>query len=375
MPIIDMPITPDEFNQVDFESVISQLEERNCNYYSSPFFAKSAEAKSNGDPIASAVYRLLGALTDFHLMRLDKPEQPFVAMYEGPTGHSAKPEDFSDEELKLLSQTAKAIQDADLRARVADVIWLRKKDFQMAGLAVDSYLESAALLEHPQDWTKSADRIERSLQIALQFGSKHSIDKVISDIENVIARYDGQDPSFLTIKMLELLIKNNKAEPGKYIHFVERYAKENETIKDWRRARHFWNILVQLYRKDKNSEKVTEALINSAETHLNEGSGSLNIVPSDANPTNNRNYHVAIFHLQQAYEAYKKIPGTKPRQEEIHKKILEYQEKSIEGLPRISTDPIDITDFVEHAKNFVRGKSLFEALTGIQPTNMNTELK
>ncbi|MEI7557149.1 DUF4209 domain-containing protein [Candidatus Chlorohelix sp.] len=364
MTIIDIAITPDEFNQVDIESVISQLSERNCDYYSSPFFAKSEEAKSNGLLIASAVFRLLGALTDFHLMRLDIPEQPYVAKYEGSTGRTAMPEDFTEEELALLAQTAKDIQDADLRARTADVIWLRKKDFRMAGLAVESYLESGTLLEHPEDWSQSADRIERALQLALKINSKPLVDKVISHIENVLAKYDGQDPSFLTIKMFELLTKNNKVAPVKYIPLVERYAKENENQKDWRRARHFWDILEQLYRKEKNSEKAKEASINSAETHFNEGLESLNIVPSEAD-SSERNYPVAIFHLQQAYEAYTKIPNAKSRQDEIHKKILEYQEKSVEGLPRISTDPIDITDFVENAQNFVRGKPLFEALLAL----------
>ena len=60
--------------------------------------------------------------------------------------------------------------DPELRARIADVIWCRKRDHRMAKLAVRSYLESAANLRSSDDWLSELERVERAMALAAELG-------------------------------------------------------------------------------------------------------------------------------------------------------------------------------------------------------------
>jgi hypothetical protein len=65
---------------------------------------------------------------------------------------------------------AEATDPEELRARIADVIWYRKKDHTAAGLAVESYLESEATPRSVDDWLSELERVERAVALASELG-------------------------------------------------------------------------------------------------------------------------------------------------------------------------------------------------------------
>ena len=78
------------------------------------------------------------------------------------------PPDISNEHLELLKQFVSEIQDPELRARIADILWYRRVDkaFQFAELAVDSYLDAATGFDRLEASHDRYLRIERALQLA-----------------------------------------------------------------------------------------------------------------------------------------------------------------------------------------------------------------
>src|SRR5690606_34316465 len=122
------------------------------------------------------------------------------------------PSDLTPASRELLLEVVEHIEDSELRARVADVLWvIRAGNYQVASLAVDAYLDSAARLEDPVDWVQSAQCIERALQLATQLGRNGNLyEKVIDHIEEVVRKLNGEDRRGFSHRLMSLLLNNNE---------------------------------------------------------------------------------------------------------------------------------------------------------------------
>jgi len=78
---------------------------------------------------AASALRLLQDLAFYRFVpdSLTEPFQPTLMM---GGGRSATPDDLTDDNLAMLRQLAPDIEDAEMRARVSDTIWVRKRDAQ-----------------------------------------------------------------------------------------------------------------------------------------------------------------------------------------------------------------------------------------------------
>lgn len=155
-------ITKDVFMQTGWKDSVAGCKEKECRAYTWQFSAKRREAESSGDTTAQQIFGILEDITSMFLKR-DFPEEPFGPMIESPEGRTAILNDFDESRLKLLADVVEDIDDPELKARIADVLFLRKRDFRMGERAVSSYLESARRLEDPTNWVATEERIHRAL--------------------------------------------------------------------------------------------------------------------------------------------------------------------------------------------------------------------
>jgi hypothetical protein len=116
-----MQLTSDDFAQSGWEEVIANSGSKECNYYQSHLWKRAREAKDSNDQKNEELFRLLGDLCSLHL-RLDSPEQPYGPMMSSASGRTAVAEDFNDDQIQFLENVVAQITDADLRARIADVL-------------------------------------------------------------------------------------------------------------------------------------------------------------------------------------------------------------------------------------------------------------
>jgi hypothetical protein len=242
----------------------------------------------------------------------------------------------------------------------------------MAQLAVTAYLQSATQLENPEKWTCCFDRIERALRLARRI--KYQDKVVVAHIEAVLDRCNGEDPLWLSAKLMELLQEYRLGgDPTKYAALAEKAATLAESAHDWRRARAYWDIKARWHLLEKDREKELAASMLAVETYVKEGEEALKRTPP--------NHLVASHFMQQAVEAFRTIRGTKEetakaksRSEEVHKLLLQYQEESQKELIA-SSHKVDISEMVEQARTNVRGKdfqdALFELALLRAPTNVS----
>lgn len=348
MSPLNPPLTKDDFNNTCWSDVVNSSERKDCLTYDSAFWKKSQEAQGSGNLREQAVFATLAAVTSAAI-KPESTDEFFADIFKNLT----------DEQLDFLAEIAPEISDPELQARVADILWVRRRDNRMAQLAISAYLQSATTLESPDHWTHCVDRIERALRLVRKI--RHQDEVVFAHIEAVLDRYQGEDPLWLSAKLMNLLQEYRFGEPAKYATLSEKAATLAESTSDWPRARTLWDIKARWHRMEKDYTKELDAWMSAAETYVKEAEAALTRTPPS--------YIVASHFLQQAVEAFRSIRGTKDetvdakaRAEEVHRLLLQYQEKTLDEMIISSHEIDDSSEQVEEARNHVRGKDFQEAL-------------
>jgi hypothetical protein len=357
MLLANISPSKEDFDQCKWQSVVADSEKKECRAYVSLFATKAREAKEKEDVKAQEVFALLYHICSLTL-KLDSPSEPFGPMAVFPSWRSAVIDDFDDAHLSTLEAIVTEVEDPELRARIADILWYRRRgDYRMAELAVKSYLEAAEVLESPVGWVSCVDRIERAVQLAVSLGKKNRpFTDAITYIEDLLDKHQGEDPLFLSAKLMEILQECRQGDPLKYAALAEKAASRAEAEEDglkWHRARTYWEIKARWHAIGGDEDNHRESLIRAAETYVKQAEDALKhpVTP----------YSVAASFLRQAIEAFRRIEGTQERRQELHGKLLDYQKKSVAELKPFSCS-VDISQITEEASNSVKGKTLHDSL-------------
>jgi hypothetical protein len=353
MPLNNFPLTKKDFEELQLDEIIKKCDRKECERYFLTFFTKADEAKAAGEAKTEEIFALLGNATSM-MLKLNSPTEPFTPLSVLYNSRSAIIDDFSEDHLKFFSEIVLDISDSELRARIADILWVKKRDFRAAELAITSYLDSATILEDPVQWPKCADRIERAVRLAASLGKNTGhLDEVISHIETTLDKYNGEDPKFLSEHLMGLLLEFRRGDSAKYSALSEKLAKRAESDGDWRRARIYWETKARWHKLAKDADNERTARIRAAETYVEDAEAAINReTPS---------YVVAADHMGRAIESYRRIGGASERIEKLHHTMLEYQKISINELKHIPTD-IDLTEVVNNSIARVKGKTFYDAL-------------
>jgi len=342
----------EDFENSNWEAALSESERQECELYDLVLSRKAKEAEEAGDIMAQEVFTLMHMIASYS-MQLDNRDEPFgpkMRWFANNT-RSAIPDDIPDIHLPILFEIVPDVKDPEMRARIADVLWIRGRDYRMAELAIDAYLESAQILENWDSWPSCADRIRRALQLAAQLGKNSpKYNAVISHIEGVLAKYDGEDPTYLSARLMTLLLEQRMGDATKYIPLAEKAAKKAESEQDLHRAREYWQMKAGWYNLagDENGSK--NARILAAETYVTE-----------AELRKKRSYLAASQIMRQAIEAYRRIGGEPQRVLDLQRQLLEYERQSLGEMQHFSAD-FDHTSLAEMAREHVKGRKYPEVL-------------
>jgi len=345
-------LTKDDFVNSRWEDTIASCPDKDCQRYSVIFKAKEKEAEASGDTKAQAVFALLGAIASFNIDS-DTVDGPFTPAFVFQDSRSASPDDITDAHLEVLREVVPETVDPEMRARIADLLWVRKRDFRMAELAIESYLASAEVFKS-KSWLTRAERLERAVILAASLGrNTPRFDRIILHIETTLNEIDGRDPSLFSLRLMGLLQKYRKGDPSKYASMAETAALLAEADHDWGRARAYWEAKAVWHAAAGDPEKGRDTLVTAAETYAKDAEDFINQNPPS--------YISACAQIERAIVALRKVEGTKGRVELLHKLLLEYEEKAnaeMKSFPQ----RVDFSKYVEDARENVRGKSFNEAL-------------
>ncbi len=300
-------------------------------------FGEQSKSKDDG-------WNLLQQVFNFHF----KPShltEPFGLMMTDGNKRTMIPDDLSDQQLDDLQATLDGVEDPEYRARVGDVLWLRRKDPDAARAAVEAYLEAGKRVEHPENWVRSMERYERAVRLARQIEPKGDLPKtVLSHLESRIVHYDGSDPLFFTCRALELLAEFRTGEFTALAAIAGRVAEQSCTDGDFRRARSYYEVQAKHLKLAKEDNQAEAAHVAAARSFVDE---------AEAREAKDE-FMAAHSFWGDAIRAFRDRPSLRAEIPELQKRYSNAGEKLRDEMSTVSTDEIDISKYVEESRAAVR---------------------
>ena len=253
-----------------------------------------------------------------------------------------------------------------MKARISDILWVLRtesEDYKFAELAIDSYLESARILEEDELKSKVIEPVERALVISKQIGSPNKLHSVTEYIERYLKKDDIEQRKWVPAKLTEIVIDN------KLVLDLDMLIKLNTRLADYKLVKQIWfdgreylKVLNKLYSKQGNREKVREIKVRLAESFVAQADSYI----TESEPNN----FLRERPLKNAIIMYQEIGGYKDRIRQLNSQLekaqreLHKQMKMTKVNPELSEDDIASIerDRLSRIKSTIRGVSLQQDL-------------
>jgi hypothetical protein len=349
---MDYSLTLEDFRACDLPAVISGAT-KECTAYSESFRVQAEGSRAKGNEKGRIVFELLCNICSygFDARQISDPFPP--RMHFG-NRRTPTPVDVAEKDLELLGELALEVEDPELKARLADLVWVRKRDHRCAEMAIDAYLQSASRLETGPVFQFSVHRLERSLRLAVLLGNRPLFAKVVQEIENVIERQQPSEP-LRCAYLMELLMEFRAGEAPTQALRVQAAAEQAAAINDFEAARQLWLLAAGWFKQAKDEPNKKVAMIDAAETHVSQAE----LFERGTSP----NFSLVCHHLGLAIQAHRQIGGQKLRIDELYAHLRAVQPHTVDQMKAIASEPIKFD--LEPALALVRGKPLHEALKAL----------
>lgn len=364
----------DSFVEDNFERIVetfdscdltSILENTDSDMYSmSLALHQAANAADQADFRArGAGLRLIAEACSF-VSSPDKPREPFRAVSVSNGRRPAVPGDLSDSEVTFLGAILEDIQHNALKARLADVIWVRDRSrgVQYALTAIDGYRATGL---DADTWFRGHESYwRRALGLARMIGK--AAGERVSEMETEILQAlkssttkDGFYAHILADVLQSNGLGNNEATS--VAAKLESLAKEFGANGNFYSSQGFYNASAAWYKHSGDDDKATDMTVSEAEAYVAEATNRLS---SDTSA-----HGVAASFLENAVQVYRSIPRSQRsrhqidrRVEELKLMISEYGARALDEMGTVASPGLDLTDHVERVRDTVRGKPVDQAL-------------
>ena len=314
--------------------LIDACEKKNCSEYWE--FTRNLSQKQMSQE-ARAVVDIFDAVVSYYLVPYS-PNEPLKEYIMMQGRRSPIPSDLTPEERDFLQQVLPEIKDNELKARVADTLWVLKhgKAQEHAKNAIEAYLISADTLLG-ESWHDTWERLARALCIFdnIRLSNKQNPTKL--DAPKKISAYieNTSTPHHLIVYLVELLHETHRQNNPKHVKILEAIATTYQTESNYDSAQHVWSLAADLYKIAKNNNKAIQCQINAAETYV--------LLADTIQVTQNPSYIRISHFLQLAVKAYRAISSKNKRCDEIYARLVEVQ-SNIKNEMRLLSIPLPAPD-------------------------------
>lgn len=360
---VDLIVSAQDFAESGWKDTLAQARREG---YPTMWQAFSSAARTAMDEGNNARGKVLWLLADACSMMLspssqNEPFKPFMVM---GGQRSVIPDDLNDIDIGFFADVVDAIDDIWLKARLADLVWLKKipRDASFALKAIDAYrsmpLDVETWIRGGRDCWPRAINLVRMLKAGA--GDRLvQMEALIIDAFNAATRTDG----FLGLWLADLLKSNGLARTHRadLAKKLEALSREFDGEGDLYRAREYFSVAAEWYGAGQNVAKSAEMTASVAECWVKEAIAQV----SSSSPR----HMVAASFYENAIQTYRTIPQKERAAHRVDERIAELRthlndsgQKSLGEMVVIRTPGVDISQLVENARNLVAGKPLQEAL-------------
>ena len=344
-------ISKEQFDGVDIELPIRGSKHIDCNAIADLYRNASNHEQ---DINSKNVYSFLMSVCDIYLNPITNND-PYVEKISTPQWRSMRPEDIIGEQSLVLSQIAASIQNAGLRARLADLVWHNDRSrADMAKCAIDAYVDGLrdvldgksklfgdelGVVDHD-----GLNMLYRACQISYGIGGKQEhLSKLKSLAWGVIARAIENDHYGTFMSACDLALEFNLGNATDVAAKLESVVDSGPT--DGHVRRDLWQLAAKGHRLSKCDSEVSRCLTEAAECYVQladaaKGDGILE--PS---------------FLMDAISSMMSIPNTRQRRTELQSRLDKVKGNIPDQMGTYSTQ-VDLSDVVKEAKDKVGNVSL-----------------
>lgn len=278
----------------------------------------------------------------------ESPNEPYRPFITTSNSRSMIPDDLTEEDLIFIESILDRIDSPLLKARLADLLWLRKRprSVEHARIVISSYL---ALPITSEEWTKGGQLCwERAIALSFQIKDFTSIEIIKQRFTDALT-LSYEDFPLMRYRIGESinrtnLFGNDTSTTAQTLFEIGNEITVPETISpafDIKRS--YFKVSEKLFKKAKEHNRAIACQVRIAEAFVNEAEQRL----SSENP----NPGVANSFYEDALQAYRKVPqayrteyNVERKLEEIEQAILRTGAEALENMHEIRTDGIDLSN-------------------------------
>ncbi len=346
----DLIVTADDFNDLDCNSILNTLENETYSSHWQRLSELAREKGENGDFKSSKIFWILADLCSMMLVS-DSKIEPFKSMIisYATNSRSAMLQDFIDNEVYFLQEIVEVCANYKIKSRIADFLWLIKRDIKYIDIAIQNYqlfpLDYEALLDDSKDTWKRVIKLSLWTSKSLDDIQKKLIEEFFKASEN-----NGYHllwiHNLLAISHLEQEYHGDIYEKLEAFGNYFRDKNEVKKARDYFRACKFWTD---------DEIKQVELTIEIAKMYELEAK-FLNTMAS------------AKFY-ENSIQGYRTIPRKFRQKYNIEEQIQKLREEmnyanllSLDNMQKFKSSSVDLTEIIRFSKDFVSGKNLKSAI-------------
>ena len=273
---------------------------------------------------------------------------PMFVMVDGRRTFSI--EDISEEDYLELQQLQFDKIPLILRAMIADVLWVNKKDYSAAQGAANAYWELFSLWYKAEDNVGTIDMLRRAVCISAQTKQTTLSDRIFVWFDDFLEEKAVNSDGFFALRVMELFFEQKNIELSKNLPVLDSMiAYSNDNVAKVEQAYELkTECLFKLKRKDEavqNKLKLAEYYLNFAESIFqNDIQGALR----------------CVSFYQKGIMLYRNN-GEPQKAETAHKRLVEIQKEIPKIMVPFSVE-LDIRGVVENIKINMEGLTFEESL-------------
>ena len=351
-------ITIEDFRHSGWKEAVDAVETPGYVSLRSSFLDAAKQRSGDGPTARPEVLRLLADACSM-MLNPENSSDPFEPMAVMGGRRSAIAEDFEPDALELFAAALPEIKHVWLKARLADLLWVRRRDHKMARLAIAAYREI------PLEDNLFDDGMEcwgRAMSLARQLGANEELSELINVVMETLRDSAAQENHHCLT--LSRLLKGQALSQERSIEVAQvlrRCAVEFQKTGDTHRAGQYYEACVSWFESGGDKSQKHDAAV--AHAHILEGEA---VSRQSLDPPNNL---AASIFFEKAIQVYKSIPNAKRADYGIDERLARLEEKlknanknSLDQMTTVTTEWIDISEVAACSKDFVRGKPAREAL-------------
>ncbi|QTE74269.1 DUF4209 domain-containing protein [Clostridiales bacterium FE2010] len=172
-------------------------------------------------PEDKAVFDLLGNLFSLRMQLVDKDVQfhPFLRAFSLDS--------LTEQDYKTLESLDISRIPMFVKARIADILWTRRKKYKYGIIAAESYLDIYKYHISQNELYESLDFIRRAICISTQIGKTDLYDKACQCLFDDVLKKDGTDDGFYSLRAIEEIVEYGFGDSSKIIVILDKIISNN----------------------------------------------------------------------------------------------------------------------------------------------------